>query len=87
MIENFQKIFNQFKTPSKEVIESRFLLEFLNEYVNKFHFEFPIEGRLLMKAVHPYHGHLLNIKKGLSFESLVNFWRVLSLATNEISQG
>ena len=83
MILNFKKIFEQFKTPDQDLIESRFLLEFLNEYVSKFHFEFPVDGKLLMKAVHPYQGHLLKFKNGLSFEQLVNFWRILCVSTHE----
>lgn len=65
----------------KDIIESRFLLEFLNEYVKVFHFEFPIDGEILMKSIHPYHGHLLRYKEGFNLENLVNFWRILNIAT------
>ena len=62
-------------------------MEFLNEYAKLFKFEIPIEAEILVKQVHPYHGHLFKGKSNVKFSSLVKLFEVLLVASFEKVNG
>ena len=49
MVENFKNVFKLFCDRDKKLVESRYFLEFLNEYVKLYKFEFPIHHDILVK--------------------------------------
>lgn len=42
MIQNFKNVYRIFKDKDNEGVEKRYFLEFLNDYVKAYKFEFPI---------------------------------------------
>lgn len=42
MVQNFKNVFKVFKDRDQKKVENRYFLEFLNDYVKAYKFEFPI---------------------------------------------
>lgn len=69
------------------LLESKFMLEYLNEYAKIYKFEVPIDHEILIKQIHPKMGYLTKIDQFVEFEFIEEFFKVLLVASFEKLQG
>ena len=87
MEDNLKRIFELFRDRKIGLLEDKYVIEFLNEYTKVYKFEIPIDPELLVKQVHPYHGHLTKLDKFIEFEKIVMILKVLCVGSFEKLQG
>lgn len=87
MEDNLKGIFDLFRDRKMGLIKDKFMLEFLNEYTKVYKFEIPIDPELLIKQIHPYHGHLTKLDKYIEFEKILKILKILCVSSFEKLQG
>jgi len=87
MRQNLMTIYQVFRERKVGLLESKFMLEFLNEYAKLYKFEVPIDHEILVKQIHPKMGYLTKLDKFIEFEFIEQFFKVMLVASFEKLQG
>lgn len=85
--QNMWAIFNAYKQRNSNRVEGTIVLDFLNEYVKIHRLNLAIDPEILLKQVHPFHGHLTKLDSAVTFEDVFTILEHLILASFEKLQG
>lgn len=80
-------VFNAYKKRNSSRVEGTVLLDFLKEYVKIHRFNLAIDPEILLRQIHPFHGHLTKLNDAVAFDEFYFFLEYLILASFEKLQG
>lgn len=85
--QNMWAVFNTYKERNSSRVEGTVLLDFLKEYVKIHRFNLAVDPEILLKQIHPFHGHLSKLNDAVAFDEFYFFMEYLLLASFEKLQG